>query len=399
MNKSVLIYLILSLILNINCLSQKLIQGTVYDESGILSYCSIYFQEHVGIGTSTTEEGKYVLPLQDSLVTDTIIFSSVGHYKHKISAKDLIENPNIFLQSKVLLLNEVEIISFKDSIGSILVNTFENYSNIFPDKKHQLRGYFQEYTYNKDSIFLYAVESDLFIEDYAYKDNTDNIKISINELRRTEDKRARNIVYFTKKLFPHQVKINTIFRAYENPLRCHKEPYKRFGQNFTNYRDFTLISYTKKGNGSTSEILVKYEYLGNTDSDYSYGYITINLEDLRIKKLEDYKYNGNLYYTLIVFKNISGKNYPSRIKIISPSIIDNLSEISVSTIMFYDIKTESFDKISKRKLLSRDKYLHELNITENEEFWLTYPYDNLNPIDPKILLSIKNNKPYNIIDE
>ena len=379
--------------------SQKTIRGKVTDSNQSVKFCSIYYSDHPSIGTSSNEDGEFILFYADSLLYDSITFSAIGYIKKNIPVKKLLDNSIIELKPNTIVLNEVEVISFKDSIGAIMINVFNKFKDNMPSKRHQLHGYYQEHTYKrKDSTFLWLWEADIIVEDYAYKNNNERIRIKINQLRKSEDNRSRGLIYNLKKVFSHHDKTNNLFRTYETQIRKYNNPYLRFNNNFTDDHDFTLVSYFT--NSSDSLIRVKYEHNGNFKYRFSYGYLTISLNDLSIKQVEDYIYDGFLNYTLIKFQKINNRYYPSFIKVIAPSAINPTKETTVSSIVFYKVNNNrNFEKIRNKHLLNREEYLHTLKFEEDMDFWGTYPYSKLNPVDPKIILSIIQNKPYSEINE
>jgi hypothetical protein len=108
--KLILINLIFVLSIS-SVFSQPTISGQVKDSKGKgLSYANIGIKR-TNTGTVSSVDGKFNMAIPDSLLNDSLTFSSIGFYDKSFPARSLIgkKNIEIILQEKIISLAEVRI--------------------------------------------------------------------------------------------------------------------------------------------------------------------------------------------------------------------------------------------------------------------------------------------------
>jgi len=254
-------------------ISGKLVDNT---EMGI-PYVAISIPSK-SIGTSTNEDGAFLLSLSPKHVLDTLVISSIGFKTFKIKIQDFIdrENKTIVLEDDVATLDEVTL-----TAPSFYVKTaLKNLKNTTISKPHQLNVLYRRFSTedNKTRFFVehYAKVIDRGPGSYGFD------KIQIIEGRKSADYR-----FIRQKQNNHAIQIMTGCNQLRMGIAIKKYKWSKVGDTTYDGEDIIIIE-GKQG---------KWDYLR----------LYIGMDTYGVYKIE----NSSLNSVYIYKKNVDGKLYLS----------------------------------------------------------------------------------------
>ena len=161
LNTKIIVLLIISFIYLLPAISQKKlieINGKLVDDTEMgIPYVAISIPSK-SIGTSTNEDGDFLLALSEEYLSDTLEISSIGFKTFKIKIQDYIDSKDkvIVLEDDVATLDEVTL-----TVPSFYVkNALKNLKNTTISKPHKLNVLYRRFSTEDNNARF-------FVEHYA----------------------------------------------------------------------------------------------------------------------------------------------------------------------------------------------------------------------------------------
>lgn len=179
----------LLLLTSISLFSQNNISGTIKDvvTNEPVVFANISVDDSLGKGTFSDIDGKFQMVLSSPIKSVTI--SALGYSTVTIFTSDLKKNPNLFLEPKAELLNEVFIPNKENPAWEIIRRVQQNQWNNHPD-------HLQSYSYRSYNKIVY----DMLIHQNYLKDST-----KINEVLKGGHLLISETISEKKYIKPHLV--------------------------------------------------------------------------------------------------------------------------------------------------------------------------------------------------
>jgi hypothetical protein len=391
------------------------IKGVIIDaeDSAKLPYVNIQIKDSF-IGTNTTEAGDFILHLSDSLLNDTLVFSSIGYKTEKRVVNDLVNQNDILfeLSKSSLLMDEVSVFAnADDSIFNILKKVRRKFNRNYPTRKHVMDGFIRKITADitaEDSTYTALVEAAFKAQAKSYRQLKD-LRCDVIQYRKSYNSLDVNYkANLMKKALTKAAEFafgyeerNELYGTYRYALY---EIRKWSERDFLDGYDINIVS-TWEDEGDKFMKLRFQEVLSSGSFPYFKGYLTINLSDYAI--IEFYKQqaahptktfqaqqsaylNGQFYKSIhVLFRTYEDTYFPRFINYKIPS--NQLYESKKSgkvydliTVMFSNAEYVFFNKIKRSESLEKDKYLGELEIEYDADFWRNYNAIPETPVSKKI---------------
>ena len=212
------VFLLIFMPLTLHAQKNISISGKVIDDKGQeVPYAAIGIVSK-NIGTTSTEDGTFYFQISTAELKDTLSFSSLGFFTHKLPVSKLIqsEEVEIVLEEKTTSLSEVVVNSTSFYVRQALKNLKVNTLN----KNHELDLLYRRWSV-EDNICRFLIEQNIKAIDRGPSSYLN--KFSIENTRTSADYR---FVKNEQKL--HALK----YMEYNNPLRK--------GLNFRSYKWETI---------------------------------------------------------------------------------------------------------------------------------------------------------------
>lgn len=183
---------ILILFIGTSSYAQTEIKGKVAD---FMTYepiesASIYI-EKTTIGTITNVDGKFVLRVPETNLSDTLVISSIGFKSYKILIKDFENGSDIFLEEDVAPLDEVVLIidTRPKTANDVMIRAIERLSENLPNEPYLQKGFLRHKERNKKE-YKWLIEAAITLYDSDYAGGAkDNLKVNVDEIRKSYDLR------------------------------------------------------------------------------------------------------------------------------------------------------------------------------------------------------------------
>ena len=212
------VFLLIFMPLTLHAQKNISLSGKVIDDKGQeVPYAAIGIVSK-NIGTTSTEDGTFYFQISTAELKDTLSFSSLGFFTHKLPVSKLIqsEEVEIVLEEKTTSLSEVVVNSTSFYVRQALKNLKVNTLN----KNHELDLHYRRWSV-EDNICRFLIEQNIKAIDRGPSSYLN--KFSIENTRTSADYR---FVKNEQKL--HALK----YMEYNNPLRK--------GLNFRSYKWETI---------------------------------------------------------------------------------------------------------------------------------------------------------------
>ncbi len=183
-------------------ISQSIFQGELIDsKSGEpVEFANVFFLNNQRIGTLSRQDGSFRLVHPISNLEDTIVISSIT-YKHLFVPTSRFQRSTLVLEldEEIHELDEITVVP-ENQLVKLLHKVIDNVSKNYPNQKHRLHGFYQEYTRSFDEFTSYldgliTMENDNYAQDdplkydpkYNNKRPQIHEEIYLHQLRRSED--------------------------------------------------------------------------------------------------------------------------------------------------------------------------------------------------------------------
>lgn len=387
-----------------------IITGTVYGQHSIsgkvtdsitgepIAFSHIYLKNYRHLGTASNELGEFAIRVFIDN-KDTLVISSIAHHDYYLSIEDSREMdfPAGFkLSPKQYLLEPVEVRAPSETAKNLVKKAIDDLKKNYNPRRHVLHAFYREFSIDpKDKVFQSLAEADVLISDRGILRDNERVKVSLTELRRSDDLRDS----WFRKVFRRISDMvfqpsNGIYSTYNSHfLKPAQGNAGWFDESFFDNTDFYLNKQIVDKNDTISVIgfVGKTAHLRNNNE---LGIIHINHSDNAILRVEfEYKYSDDFHLQrLQTFqKHEDGYYYPGIIRIHSNYITNMLMYV-------YDVSNErrelreNFWTFLPWRILDRKDNIFELDYTYNEDFWENYNAIQLVPIDDKLIYDMERHR-------
>lgn len=391
------------------------LNGQVVDTNTkkFLPFAHVFLPES-GIGTVANEYGYFSLHLSEVHLTNKVHISHLG-YQIKIfeARKAINENTKTFnLEPDPNLIETVEVLSTPEPLVYYVKQVVKSLNKNYPSKLHFVSGFLREIKVNSQTLqYDRLMEAAIDMEDRSIKSPIANIKVRVNELRKSHDySDYSNLQY---RLAERTRKgSNRVYQLFErNPIRRHftvrgelstkyalfnlmqnnPEHLKLDGITYLDNQKIYIISFNKFPFNSTLYIDAQdfgihklnykitlskyYENLApNPDHEVIYIDEEKNVENITY---EYEKVNGK--YQLVLITEVASEGF------LNSNIPGQKGGWSYAyrTFSINDFYTDKkqFKRIRFKEIMDRKVKLYELELPYRPEFWQHYNILKMKPLD------------------
>lgn len=202
--------LVLLTMLSYTVFSQIEIKNKIVDFTNLLPIesASIYVQ-NTTIGTVSNADGKFVLLVPEEFVNDTLVISSIGYKSYKTPVNEFDNSMEIFLEEDIASLDEVLLIAEtrpktgKEIVEKALSKLREN----MPEEPYLQKGFLRHKERNKKE-FKWLIESAITLYDSSYLSALENLKINVDQVRKSYDLRDVDSLLSYTSYLKHNANLN-----------------------------------------------------------------------------------------------------------------------------------------------------------------------------------------------
>tara|TARA_R110000868_G_scaffold156380_1_gene383214 strand:+ start:615 stop:2027 length:1413 start_codon:yes stop_codon:yes gene_type:complete len=171
--------------------AQKVIHGHVIDSKNKkpIENVNIYIKNST-IGTISNAEGKFVLNIPKNYTVGMIVMSSIGYKKKELNIESLSNLSEFELDRETIELDDVLLLVQKNKITGkeIVEKALKNYTVNFPDTPFLAKAFLRHRERNEKE-YKWLVESALTVYDPDVSEASSEIKINVDEIKRSYDNR------------------------------------------------------------------------------------------------------------------------------------------------------------------------------------------------------------------
>ena len=381
------------------------------------------------IGVMANEDGAFQLNFEAISLFDTLRISHLG-FEAYAQAVNRIDTASVryFLRPDVYALSEIIITPREDSSKLIVRAALKRLKENYPVKPFQMTAFYREKAQSRDNYaYTQLMEAAIAIQDPGVNDPPENIKIRLDQFRKSNDLADYSLMQkIWKRLLGEQNNLYGIL--IQDPVRNLK---------FNNIDDlissYCLECLLDKAvwwlSGTTSmnnEPVYQVNFVFNSGSgklfinqaDLGFYRIEYNLESRwnlsdeglsdQQKKVfneakygtEQFNYQGDLNGRIVVnYQKIKGKYYPSFIEWLQlgnyrKSNIEGKSRTigyNTCTLMVTAIETnkKEMTRLKKRQVVNRENPLGAMSKEYDPKFWAGYNTLLLTPLEEKLIKDLE----------
>ncbi|WP_445957783.1 carboxypeptidase-like regulatory domain-containing protein [Yeosuana sp.] len=180
--------------------AQKTINGCIRDSENKspIESVDIYIKNST-TGTISNSEGKFVLNIPKSYIGGVIVISSMGYKKEELRIDSLSDSFEFELKRETIELDDVLLITQRKKITGkeIVEMALQNWNTNFSDSPFLAEAFLRHRERNEVE-YKWLIESALSIYDPGIKKNSSEIKINVDETRRSYDNREIDTLLLTR---------------------------------------------------------------------------------------------------------------------------------------------------------------------------------------------------------
>ncbi|WP_282126649.1 carboxypeptidase-like regulatory domain-containing protein [Marinifilum flexuosum] len=349
-----------------------------------------------GIGTVSNIKGDFELKGQFNIEKDTLMISHIEFEKKLIPISELVSDTiHIQLKKSEYQLGEVIVLP-DEKINEIFKHVIENLKVNYPDKLYQCEAFYREVQYElKSKTNTLLIEAAINIQDGKITSPRSKIKCSVLQLRKSKNYTQEHWgSKLMSKLFINYNQLYYLLRG--NPTRCYKELLSK-GDLYCN--PIQWASENKKGTLSLKCLIKKkdqeiYVFQYDVGPELRFNFY-INKSDCAILQF-DHELR-NIQKQSYHFTKIDDKYFPSFFK--SENIQSVLKDskglgMTISSLSFvnHNPNRKNFKRLRSKHVAIKDLELYDLKMEYDENFWSSYNILLDEPIDPKIISDLEQDK-------
>lgn len=347
-------------------------------DSSFAAFANVYLKNNRGIGTIANEQGEFSFSYADSLSSDTLTISYLGHKPYYFPLSERASPLVIYLDPEIVTLKEIVVTANGDLAGSIIQKSVDNVRRNYPTRIHFLEAFYRQLD-TKDSAYVYLLEAALTIQDYTYRKPPRRARIKVEQLRKSDDQGENSAIavragkWLAEKF---DVAVNEFYRVFD--LRYLRRDY------LLGDWDFSIGEYFVEEGDTVVQIFfdTPAKYRGNIRKN---GIIHVNLSDYAIISFEQFGIvNGVVNpQSLIRFQKVGDKYYPKFISQSKPRFTSfGVWQYSNASLVITNIieNNNRAYKIKKAFASRRDDLIQERDYPYNQLFWENYNILKLTPL-------------------
>ncbi|RAI91456.1 peptidase associated/transthyretin-like domain-containing protein [Algoriphagus yeomjeoni] len=384
--------------------------GVVIDaeDSSPVQFAYLYLKNYPDFSGLADDQGEFKFFFPAQFVDEIVIISSIGYQKLEVPISSLSKTGNTLkLQRQLLSLNEVTVMPEDHSMQEMISKAIDNLPKNYPDKRHQLTGFYRKVSTNYEE-FTKLVEAAVLVEDVSYLKDGYALKVKLESLRQSDEMGEVDSSMVTlKQRIREHIKstgstpgpINEIIGTYQYNNGFRGDAYNSktlFGKDGDRFMGIPEIpSYHRfmgeeiVGNDTIYQIAVSTKDPPNGNS-----YLKINSRNHAIVEYQISWLSGE-YQTFAKFREVDGVYYPEVIRNKELRLINRdvgTHQMDISTFWFDVPVTEDLKKIRAKDALGRDKEVEYTEYELDSSFWSTYDLIKKHPLDSAIIRSLERNK-------
>ncbi len=391
------------------------IEGFIIDQSTQVPIAFAHIGiPSLGIGTVSNNDGQFSFIFPKEYISEKIVISHIGYFDLSIdySKLKMDEANNFFLRPNAVVLQGVEVLETEFPLNYYIEKAIKNLKKNYPSKLHFMSGFFREAKINGETKnYDRLLEAAIDIQDKGLKTSRENIRIQVNEIRKSNDfSDYSELNKRLEKQFGGRNKIYDLFTR--NPIR-----------QFLNEKNATSLKYNllqlmrnNEDELSLKDVLYKNKtkiYVINYNGFIFSGTLFIDNQDYGIHRLELVTDNGKLFtseqkakmnpkfekdrpsdHSIYLYQKINGQYHLNLIRKTTfdgflnskNKDYDRIYSYAIRTLMinnFYVNKKE-FDRIKLKQMEKKDINAYDIQIPYNEIFWKNYNILTLEPLNSEI---------------
>jgi len=336
------------------------------------------------IGVSANSEGRFLLILEKSLESESLVFSSMGYKSKILKIQDVLKNDIVMLNETTILLEEIIITDLdpKEVILSAIKESGNNYSQ----SPFQLKGFYRT-SYNENNQYVRLFEASVTISDKGFA-RPQAYTVMVEQNRKSNDYRQFKWRQGGNVLSRYLKKDNIRNHRFFLDKKSTQDYHYELG-GITEF-DGDEIYHIKVSLKDSVDVSYKADvYLRSKD----YGIVEV--KDLTvIKKPKCYSLSNNLQMaftggsTQAKYVEIKGTLYLSYSSALSKHDVFDSTDVAKGTLdmdeelVIYELVTNE-SKITKKVKKQGDIYLEGYPYDEN--FWQSFNM----PVDTELSRKVK----------
>ncbi|SFT55633.1 CarboxypepD_reg-like domain-containing protein [Algoriphagus locisalis] len=386
------------------------ISGTVIDSEDLapVQYAYLYLKNYPDFSALADEQGEFKFFFPSQFLDETVVISSIGFEKKEVSISSLAKTGNTLrLQRQLLSLNEVTVMPEDNFIEEMISKAIDNIPNNYPDKRHQLRGFYRKVSTNYEE-FTKLVEAAVVVEEVSYFKEGVDIRIKLESLRQSDE---LGEVDSSMTILKHRIRehikstgstlgpSNQVIKTYQHNNGFRGDAYHSktwFGKDGDRFMGIPELPTYRRlmgeeivGNDTIYQIA-----FSSKDPPNGSSYLKINARNHAIVEYQIGWLSGE-YQTFAKFREVDGVYYPEMFRNKELRLINRdvgTHQMDISTIWFDVPVTEDFKKIRVKNALGRDEEVESNKYELDSSFWKTYDFIKKHPLDSAIIRSLEMNK-------
>ncbi|WP_339864755.1 carboxypeptidase-like regulatory domain-containing protein [uncultured Algoriphagus sp.] len=385
------------------------ISGFVTDkeDSSPVQFAYLYLKNYPDFSALADERGEFKFFFPSQFGDEIVVISSIGFQKLEVPISSLSKTGNTLkLQRQLLSLNEVTVMPEDHSMEEMISKAIDNIPNNYPDKRHQLRGFYRKVSTNYEE-FTKLVEAAVVVEDISYLKEGSALRVKLESLRQSDELgEVDSTMTILKQRIREQIKStgsalgpsNEIIGTYQhNGFRGDAYNSKTwFGKDGDRFMGIPeLPTYHKfMGEEIIGKDTIHQIAFSTKDPPNGSSYLKINSRNHAVVEYQISWLSGE-YQTFAKFREVDGVYYPEMIRNKELRLINRdvgTHQMDISTFWFDLPKTEDIKKIRAKDALDRDEEVESNDYELDSSFWKAYDLINKHPLDSAIIRSLEKNK-------
>ncbi|TXE07546.1 carboxypeptidase-like regulatory domain-containing protein [Algoriphagus aquimarinus] len=386
------------------------ISGVVIDteDSSPVQFAYLYLKNYPDFSALADEQGEFKFFFPSQFWDEIVVISSIGYQKLELPVSSLSKTGNIIrLQRQLLSLNEVTVMPEDHSMEEMISNAIDNIPKNYPDKRHQLRGFYRKISTNYEE-FTKLVEAAVVVEDVSYLKDGSALRVKLESLRQSDELgEVDSTMTILKQRIREQIKasgstigpLNEIIETYHHNNGFRGNAYHSkswFGKDGDRFMGIPELPTYRRfmgeeivGNDTIYQIA-----FSTKDPPNGSSYLKINARNHAIVEYQITFQTGE-YQTFAKFREVDGFYYPEMIRNRELRLINRdvgIHQMDISTFWFDMPATEDLKKIRAKDALDRDEEVENNEYELDSSFWKTYDIIKKHPLDSAIIRSLEKNK-------
>ncbi|WPR76908.1 carboxypeptidase-like regulatory domain-containing protein [Algoriphagus sp. NG3] len=386
------------------------ISGVIIDreDSAPVPFAYLYLKNYPDFSTLADEQGEFMFYFPSQFMDEMLVVSRIGYEKKEVSISSLSATANkLSLQRQLLLLNEVTVMPEGNSIEEMISKAIDNIPKNYPDKRHQLRGFYRKVSTNYEE-FTKLVEAAVLVEDVSYKKDGLSLRIKLESLRQSDELgEVDSSMSSLKQRLRDQIKasgstigpLNEIIETYQHNNGFRGDAYHSkswFGKDGDRFMGIPELPTYRRfmgeeivGNDTIYQIA-----FSSKDPPNGNSYLKINSRNYAIVEYQFRLASGEFEY-FAKFREVDGVYYPEMLRNKELRLINRdvgAHQMDISTFWFDMPMTEDLKKIRAKDALGRDEEVVSNKYELDSSFWKGYDFIKKYPLDSAVIRSLEKEK-------